>query len=406
MRFSAATGRMAGEGSDAWRVHDEAVERIGRGDDVILLSIGDPDFETPAAIREAANAALASGRTHYSPIGGEPALRAAIAAESSRTLGGVIDPGQVTVFPGAQAALFGVAQCLFEGGDEVIVAEPTYVTYESVLGAPGVTMVPVALDPDRNFQLDPDALARAVTPRTRGIILNFPHNPTGACLTADEALAVARICRERDLWFVSDEVYSALYYTGKHHESPLSLPGMLERGVLISSLSKSHAMTGWRCGWAVTPPALAGHLSNLARAMYFGVAQFIQDAAAVAIRSGGAELETIRSSYERRARLMVAGLTGLPGIKVRMPDAGMYIFADVRGTGLDGKQFARGLLDTSDVSVTPGEGFGPSGAGHVRITLGTGDERLQQACDRIARFARSIATARMPPAAEPTRAGR
>ena len=387
MRYSSLTGRVAGEGSDAWQVHDDAVERIARGDDVILLSIGDPDFETPAAIRRAANAALGAGRTHYSPIGGEPPLRRAIAAESSRTLGAAIDSGQVTVFPGAQAALFGVTQCLFDAGDEVIVAEPTYVTYEAVLGAPGAKMVPVALSPENNFQLDPDALARAVTPRTRGIILNFPHNPTGACLTADQARSVARLCRQHDLWFVSDEVYSALYYTGKHHESPLSLPGMLDRGILISSLSKSHAMTGWRCGWAVTPPALAGHLSNLARAMYFGVAQFIQDAAAAAITSGGAELETIRSCYERRARLMVEGLSGLPGIKVRMPDAGMYLFADVRGTGLDGKQFARALLDATGVSVTPGEGFGQSGAGHVRITLGTGDQRLSDACHRIARFA-------------------
>lgn len=384
MTYSELTRRIAGEGSDAWQVHDDAVERMGRGDDIILLSIGDPDFETPAAIRQAANAALAGGRTHYSPIGGEPALRQAIAAESSRTLGTAIDPGRVTVFPGAQAALFGVAQCLFNPGDEVIVAEPTYVTYEAVLGTPGARMVPVPLRPDDNFELNPDAVAQAITSKTRGIILNFPHNPTGACLTNDQSRAVAALCRKHDLWFVSDEVYSALYYTGKHHESPLTLPGMLDRGILISSLSKSHAMTGWRCGWAVTPPALAGHLSNLARAMYFGVAQFIQDAAAVAVTTGGAELETIRSSYERRARLMVEGLSGLPGIQVRMPDAGMYIFADIRGTGLDGKQFARGLLDDTGVSVTPGEGFGPSGAGHVRITLGTGDERLQEACRRIA----------------------
>ncbi len=390
MQYSSLTGRIAGEGSDAWRIHDDAAERMARGEEIFLLSIGDPDFETPAAIRRAANDALGTGRTHYSPIGGEAALRAAIATETGRTLGASIAPGQVTVFPGAQAALFGVAQCLFDSGDEVIVAEPTYVTYEAVLGAPGARMVQVPLSPDNAFQLDPDAVGRAITPRTRGIILNFPHNPTGACLTADQSRAVARLCQAHDLWFVSDEVYSALYYTGKHHESPLRLPGMLERGILISSLSKSHAMTGWRCGWAVTPPALAGHLANLARGMYFGVAQFIQDAAVVAITAGGAELETIRSCYERRARLMVEALSGLPGIKFRMPDAGMYLFADVRGTGLDGKQFARGLLDATGVSVTPGEGFGPSGAGHVRITLGTGDERLREACRRIAGFAAGI----------------
>lgn len=389
MRYSSLTHRIAGEGSDAWLVHDLAVTRRAAGDDIILLSIGDPDFDTPAPIRAAAVEALGRGRTHYSPIGGEPAFRNAIAAEAARTLGVAVAPEQVTIFPGAQAALFGVAQCLFDRGDEVIVAEPTYVTYEAVLGAPGAVMVQVPLRPENAFHLEPDALARAITPKTRGVILNFPHNPTGACLTAAEAAAVADLCRRHDLWFVSDEVYSSLTF-GVRHESPLALPGMMERGVFISSLSKSHAMTGWRCGWAVTPPELARHLDHLARAMFFGVAQFIQDAAAVAVSAGGAELERLRASYRSRAETVVRALTGVPGVKVRMPDAGMYVFADIRGTGLDGKRFARGLLDAEGVSVTPGEGFGPSGAGHVRITLGTSEARLEEACLRIARFAGSV----------------
>ncbi len=391
MAYSSLTTRVAGEGSDAWIVHDLAVERRARGEDVILLSIGDPDFETPAPIRAAAADALARGRTHYSPIGGEPALREAAAAQAARALGSAIAPSQVTVFPGAQAALFGVAQCLFEAGDEVIVAEPTYVTYQAVLGAPGATMVQVSLRPETGFQLDPDTLARAITPRTRGIILNFPHNPTGACLTEDQAKAVAALCRRHDLWLVSDEVYSALYYHSGHHWTPLALPGMMERGVLISSLSKSHAMTGWRCGWAVTPPALARHLSNLARAMYFGVAQFVQDAAAIAVSGHDEATQLLRTSYQRRARALVGELSDLSGISVRLPDAGMYLFADIRPTGLDGKQFARGLLDATGVAVTPGEGFGPSGAGHVRITLGVEEARLVEAGRRIARYLETLA---------------
>jgi arginine:pyruvate transaminase len=378
MRYSSLTDRIAGEGSDAWHVHDLAVERRARGHDIILLSIGDPDFDTPAPIRDTAIRALNQGRTHYSPIGGEPVLRASIADSASRALGRPIDASQVTVFPGAQAALFGVAQCLFEARDEVITAEPTYVTYEAVLGATGATVVSVSLRPDHGFHLEPDAVARAITPRTRGIMLNFPHNPTGACLTGAEAAQVADLCRKHDLWLVSDEVYAALNI-GRSHESPLRQAGMADRGVLIGSLSKSHAMTGWRCGWAVSPPELAGHLTNLAKAMYFGIAQFVQDAAAFAVSSAGADLERIRSSYRRRAEVMVEGLAGAPGIKATMPEAGMYIFADVRGTGLDGKQFARGLLDAEGVAVTPGEGFGPSGAGHVRITLGSNEARLLDA---------------------------
>ena len=389
MRYSSLTHRIAGEGTDAWIVHDLAIKRRANGDDIILLSIGDPDFETPAPIRAAATHALNHGRTHYSPIGGEPAFRQAIVEHTARTTGVAVVPEQITIFPGAQAALFGVSQCLFDRGDEVIVVEPAYVTYEAVLGAPGATMVQIPLRPENAFHLEPDALARAITPRTRGLILNFPHNPTGACLTVDEAAGVAELCRKHDLWLVSDEVYASLGF-GISHQSPLSLPGMMDRGVLISSLSKSHAMTGWRCGWAITPLELARHLDHLARAMFFGVAQFVQDAGAVAVGSGGEDLERIRSSYQRRAETMVQALAGVPGVRARMPDAGMYIFADIRGTGLDGKQFARGLLDAEGVSVTPGEGFGPSGAGHVRITLGTNEERLREACRRIARYAATI----------------
>jgi arginine:pyruvate transaminase len=390
MRYSSLTRRIAGEGSDAWAVHARAVERLRSGEDILLLSIGDPDFDTPEPIRRAAIEALGRGRTHYAPLGGEPALCEAIAAETTRTTGVSVSPDQVTVFPGAQAALFGVAQCLFDVGDEVLVAEPTYVTYEGVFGAPNAKMVAIPLRPEDRFHLDPDRVARAITPRTRGIVLNFPHNPTGACLTEAAGRAIAELCHRHDLWLVSDEVYGALMFGGRRHQSPWALPGMAERGVLISSLSKSHAMTGWRCGWAVTPAPLAGHLLNLAQGMYFGIAQFIQDAAVTALTGGGADLERIRSSYQRRAEVVVEGLRAAPGIMARMPEAGMYVFFDVRGTGLDGKQFASGLLDAGGVSVTPGEGFGPSGAGHVRMTLGTSEARLVEACRRIVAFAEAI----------------
>ena len=389
MRYSSLTSRIAGEGTDAWIVHDLAMERQAAGDDIVLLSIGDPDFETPAPIRDAAIEALRRGRTHYAPIGGETALRQAIAAHTRRTSGVDVDPDQVTVFPGAQAALFAVAQCLFEPGDEVITCEPTYVTYEAVLGAPGARMVQIPLRPEHRFHLEPDVLQRAITPRTRGVMLNFPHNPTGAGLTPAEAARAAELCRANDLWCISDEVYASLNY-GTPHQSPLAFPGMLERGVMISSLSKSHAMTGWRCGWSITPPELTRHLNHIARAMFFGVPTFIQDAAAVALASDSADLEHIRSSYQQRARVVVHALADVPGVSARMPDAGMYVFADIRGTGLDGKQFARGLLDAEGVAVTPGEGFGTSGAGHVRMTLGVNEERLREACQRINRFAATI----------------
>lgn len=385
MRFADRTRRLGGESADTWIVHDRAVERLHRGDDIYLLSIGDPDFETPAPIRQAAVQALASGRTHYAPCGGEPALRSAIAEQASASLGLRIEPAQVIVYPGAQAALFALAQCLFDPGDEVIVPEPTYVTYEAMIGAAGATMRQIPLRPERGFHLDPEDLARAIGPRTRGVLLNFPHNPTGAILTRAEAEAVAQLCVKHDLVLISDEVYAALDLSGRQ-VSPAALPGMAERTAVVSSLSKSHAMTGWRCGWSVTPVSFATHLEKLARCMYFGIAQFIQDAGVTALLHADEEAAGLRAAYLDRARVVVDHLSGVAGLACRMPEAGMYVFADVRGTGMDGKCFAAALLDATGVAVTPGEGFGPSGAGHVRITLGTSESRLQEACRRIAGF--------------------
>lgn len=392
MRFASRTLRLEGEGADAWMVHDRAVARLHQGQDICLLSIGDPDFETPAPIRQAAVDALATGRTHYAASGGEPALRAAIAARAAITRGSPIDPAQVLVFPGAQAALFALAQCLFDPGDEVIVPEPTYVTYEGLLGAAGAVMRLVPLRPDNRFHLDPADLAAAIGPRTRGIMLNFPHNPTGAVLTRQEGLEVAALCRQHDLSLISDEVYAELSFDGGHL-SLAALPGMAERTAVVSSLSKSHAMTGWRCGWSITPLALAEHLERLARCMYFGVAQFVQDAGVVALGPAGTESVALRDRYRSRARVVVERLGGVDGLICRIPEAGMYVFADVRGTRMDGKRFAAELLDATGVAVTPGEGFGPSGAGHVRITLGVAEDRLKEACERIANFVATRAAA-------------
>lgn len=389
MRHSPVTARIAGEGSDAWQVHDDAIARRAAGEDIFVLSIGDPDFETPVSIREAAERALRTGRTHYAPIGGEPALLRAIAERAERHLGRDIAPEQVTVFPGAQAALFGVAQVLFGPGDEVVTADPAYVTYEAVLQGPGATMVRVPLDPDRAFRPDPAAFARAITPATRGLLVNFPHNPTGSTLDDATASALAELAVRHDLWLVSDEVYAALGFHGPT-ATPLRHPATAERGIWISSLSKSHAMTGWRIGWAVAPHETAHHLRQLARAMYFGVPPFVQDAAAWALTQAEPELAGIRASYRTRAEVVARTLDGVAGLRARLPEAGMYVFLDVRRTGADGKQFARTLLDAEGVSVTPGEGFGPAGAGHVRVTLGTDETRLLEACRRIARHAERL----------------
>lgn len=390
MRFSSFVERIGGEGAAAWDIHTKAVERQRRGEDVIVLSVGDPDFDTPPAIVDAAIESLRQGRTHYMPIIGEPALRRAIAREHGRTTGQEVGPENVAVLAGAQCALFSAAMCVLDEGDEVIVPEPMYVTYEAVLRSAGARIVNVPLPASRGFALDPAEIAAAVTARTRAILINSPHNPTGAMLTRRDWEAVAEICRRHDLWLLSDEVYASLTYESEH-VSPAGLPGMDERTVTINSLSKSHAMTGWRIGWVVAPRPLVPHLANLALCMLYGCPGFVQDAALAALEAGPTEVARMRDIYRRRRDLVHRKLSQAGGLGCHLPEAGMFMMVDIRETGLGADAFCEGLLDAKGVSVLAGEAFGPSAAGHVRLSLGTPEPVLEEACDRIVAYARSLA---------------
>lgn len=389
MRFSKLTQRIAGDGAAAWDIHYRALAMQAEGRDILLLSVGDPDFDTPAPIVEAAIDSLRNGHTHYSDVRGKLALRQAIARRHQQRSGQKVDADQVTVLAGAQCALFCVAQCVLEPGDEVIVAEPMYVTYEAVFGACGATVVPVPVKPENGFRVCPADVAARITPRTRALALNSPHNPSGASLPRATWEALAELCIAHDLWLISDEVYSELLYDGEHI-SPGSLPGMAERTATLNSLSKSHAMTGWRVGWVVGSAELAGHLENLALCMLYGSPDFIQDAAVVALEQPLAELEAMRNAYRQRRDLVCERLAGCPGIKALKPDGGMFVMVDIRETGLSAQAFADRLLDREGVSVLAGEAFGPSAAGHIRLGLVLGAEALDDACRRIARCARAL----------------
>jgi arginine:pyruvate transaminase len=390
MRFSSLVERIGGEGAAAWNIHARAVERRRRGDDVIILSVGDPDFDTPVPIVDAAIDSLRRGRTHYMPIVGEPELRRTIADQHSRASGQQVGPENVAVLPGAQCALFCAALCVLDAGDEIIVPEPMYVTYEAVMGTAGARIVNVKLPAARHFALDPADIAAAITPRTRAILINSPHNPTGAMLTRRDWEAVAELCRRHDLWLLSDEVYASVTFEGEH-VSPAALPGMAERTVTINSLSKSHAMTGWRLGWAVAPAPLIPHVVNLALCMLYGCPGFIQDAALAALRTGPTEIEQMRVAYRARRDLVHRRLSQTAGLGCHLPAAGMFMMVDIRGTGQSAYQFSEGLLDAQGVSVLAGEAFGPSAAGHIRLSLGTPEPVLEVACDRITAYARSLA---------------
>ena len=385
-RFAARVAALGGAEAAAWDIHVEGVRRRAAGEDVILLSVGDPDFPTAAPIVAAAKESLDRGRTHYAEIVGQKPLREAIAHHQERLSGQRIDPGQVVVLAGAQSALFTACQCLLEPGDEVLVPEPMYVTYPATVAAAGAELVRVPLLADRGFHLDLDALAAAVGPRTRAIIVNSPHNPTGAVMTRHEFEAIARLCHRHDLWLISDEVYATLVYEGEH-VSPASLPGMAARTVTVSSLSKSHAMTGWRVGWLIGPPALAEHAANLALCMLYGSPPFVQDAATAALAQHEGDAAPMRERFRRRRDAVCRRLAGLPGLACTRPKGGMFVMLDVRRTGLSGDEFARRLLTEEGVCVLSGDAFGGEAAGHLRLSLTAPDERLAEACNRIGRFA-------------------
>ncbi|MEX5686225.1 pyridoxal phosphate-dependent aminotransferase [Pseudomonas silesiensis] len=389
MRFSDLTQRVAGDGAAAWEIHYRALALQEQGRDILLLSVGDPDFDTPVPIVQAAIDSLLAGHTHYAEVRGKRALRESIAKRHRQRSGQPVDADQVVVLAGAQCALFSVAQCVLNPGDEVIVAEPMYVTYEAVFGACGAVVIPVPVRSENGFRVLPEDVAARITPRTRALALNSPHNPSGASLPRTTWQALADLCIAHDLWLISDEVYSELLFEGEH-VSPASLPGMAERTATLNSLSKSHAMTGWRVGWVVAPPSLAGHLENLALCMLYGSPDFIQDAAVVALETQLPELEAMRQAYRQRRDLVCECLADCPGVRALKPDGGMFVMVDIRDTGLSAQAFADRLLDRHGVSVLAGEAFGPSAAGHIRLGLVVGTEPLRDACQRIVRCANEL----------------
>jgi arginine:pyruvate transaminase len=390
VRFSPLVDRIAGRGAGAWSIHMEAARLRDQGQDVIFLTVGDPDQAPPQPVIDATIDALRRHRTGYSSIIGHPRVREAIAARFQRRTGRPCSADNVVVTPGAQGGVYCTLQCLAGPGDEVIVPEPIYNTYEPVIGASGARLVTVPLRAERGFHPDLDAIAGAVTPRTRVIWINSPHNPTGVVFTADEVAGIAELCRRCDLWLLSDEVYDDLAFA-RPHISPWSLPDMADRTVVVSSLSKSHAMPGFRFGWIIGPPALSRHLFDLLVAMIYGSPAFIQDGVMPALENDLPEVAALREAYRSRARLLPRILAEAPNCRLTPPEGGMFVLWDIRGTGLASEVFATELLMREHVAVLPCDGFGPSVVGHLRISLTAPEPRLAEAGRRIVRFARSIA---------------
>ncbi len=389
MRFSQLTERVAGEGAAAWDLHVEALTQKRAGKDVIILSIGDPDLDTPKEITEEAVRLLRAGDTHYADILGLPRARQAVAAQHSRTTGQAATVDNVAIMSGCQSGLFAVAMTILDPGDEAIVLEPMYVTYEATIQASGAKLVRVPLKAANNFRLDINDLAKAITPKTRAIFFATPSNPTGVAFNRAELEGIAALAKKHDLWVVADEVYSTLIFDGAH-VSICGLDGMAERTATVSSLSKSHAMTGWRFGWVVGPKALIDHCGNLGLANLYGLPPFIQNASAMALEHEVPEVAEMREIYRHRRDMAVQALSQLPGIVCRSPAAGMFMLADVRGTGMSGHEYSWALFRATGVATLDATAFGPSAEGHIRISFAIDEISLTEACRRIADFTRQL----------------
>ncbi len=388
-----AATRFSGSCARAFDLADLAYDLEEQGKDIIHLSVGDPDFDTPAPIVDSAIASLRAGRTHYSPIPGDPKLRHAIAAQASKQYRQEVDADQVIVFSGAQNALFATMMSLSQPGDEVLLVEPAYTTYDAVASAGGASPTRVALSGKNNFQLDASLVEAAITDRTRVILINSPCNPSGAVFEADKITDLVALCHEKEIWLVSDEVYWPYIYNGQH-ASPYSESNGPEITFIINSLSKSHAMTGWRIGWVIAPADVAHHLIDLAQCMLFGVNQFVQDAAVTAFASETPETLEIRQAFRERRDCLCTGLQSIPELIVYPPDGGMFLLVDVSKTKLNGFEFAEQLLHSVGVSVVPGFGFGESLVDFVRIGYLSQPSILEEAAKRIGSFVESITSSK------------
>jgi arginine:pyruvate transaminase len=381
VKFSSLTKRISGTGADAWLTHYEAVAARARGEDVIVLSVGDPDIDTPAPVLERAIEQLRRGDTHYVAAAGRREVRQAIArAHASRT-GQAVGAENVVYLAGAQNALFVASLCLVGPGDEVVTFEPMYPTYPATLEVGGARMV--CAPADAGLRPDLAALTALVSSNTRAIVWASPNNPSGFVFNEAELAVIEQLARRHDLWLIADEVYAGLAPGGRVPGLAARLP---EQVVTLGSLSKSHAMTGWRAGWLVGPRELAVNAELLAMCMLFGLPGFVQEAAITALSIAPAAEQRARDYCRSRQQRFAAGLRGIGELRPIEPEAGMFMLVDVSATGLSGSEFVRALYASQKVSVMDGAAFGAATAHCVRVCFATDESSIDSACERIRRF--------------------
>jgi len=371
---------MSGEGALSVFARAKELEKQGRS--IIHLELGEPDFHPGASVIESASRALAEGKDRYCAVIGVPALREEIAAYLHRTRSLTISPDNIVIAPGCKIALFLAMMALLDPDDEVLYPDPGFPGYASITRGLGAVPVPFELAAQNRFQPDPAEIASKITARTRMLITNAPGNPTGTVYTEDVQRALAEIAVQHDLWVLSDEIYARITYGGEY-KSMLRYPGMEERTLIIDGFSKSFAMTGWRLGYAVAPPAVVPALAMLAVNTYTCVAEFTQYAAIDALRDREGSTPRMVAEFARRREQFVQDLNGVPGFHCQPPDGAFYAWVDITGTGLTAEEVCQILLEDAGVAAIPGAAFGAAGKEFVRFSFASSTATLHEAVERI-----------------------
>jgi aspartate/methionine/tyrosine aminotransferase len=385
LRLAKRMARLGTETAFEVLVKAKALEAQGR--DIVHLEIGEPDFDTPRNIIDAAVDALHKGFTHYGPSAGLPQLREVIAQHVSETRRVNVTPDEVVVVPGGKPIIFFSILALVEEGDEIIYPNPGFPIYESMINYVGAKAVPIRLREELDFRLDVDELVNLINDRTKLIILNSPQNPTGGVLVKTDIERIAAAIGDRNIIVLSDEIYSRLIFEGEHH-SIMSLDGMKERTILLDGFSKTYAMTGWRMGYGVMRADLATHIARLMTNSSSCTASFSQIAGIEALRGPQESVDTMRAEFKRRRDVMVAGLNKIKGFSCRLPHGAFYVFPNVTKTGWLSKKLADALLDDAGVAALSGTAFGDFGEGYLRFSVANSIENIEKALDRVGSWAK------------------
>jgi aspartate aminotransferase len=383
LRLASRMSRLGTE--TAFEVLNKARALERQGKDIVHLEIGEPDFDTPANVVEAAVDALHKGWTHYGPSAGLPELRQSIADYVSRTRGVPVASDEVVVVPGGKPIIFFSILALVDAGDEVIYPNPGFPIYESMIDYVGGRPVPIQLREERDFGLDVNEFASLINDKTRLIILNSPQNPTGGVLSKNEIHDIADAIGDRNIMVMSDEIYSRLIFEGEHF-SIMSIAGFKDRTILLDGFSKTYAMTGWRMGYGVMRPDLAAHITRLMTNSNSCTASFTQIAGVEALRGDQSSVDRMRDEFKRRRDAFVAGLNRIKGFSCRMPKGAFYAFPNITKTGWPSKKLANAILEEAGVACLSGAAFGDFGEGYLRFSVANSLENLNKALDRINRW--------------------